>query len=349
MKRHLQQSTLSSSLHRSATRATLRFAASTALVTVLASACQGTENRDLGFTESGQNLATEPTEPFLSTVDDFAGRWVGQAEEPLAFGEDSSGRAIYGFPSGSARFALDVAKDLDQFGNPSIGGTLTFGEGAPPPPPTDASRGYPVGFAYLSALAYDANLLYVNDFVLSPFEGFAYEARATHAVISDDIQLPDGVLDLGYSVNQPLDPWCRLQTPFPRFFAPDEYSCVPDFGGGIQVRSQGTGALCDLSGPDDRSACSADASGEEAVTCGEPGPVLGQVDCDKLFMCEVGNYCYCDADSCSAAGAIDSGVEQHLLLRRVGDELVGVFQDTRFVNARNLRLPLGEIRFQRAE
>lgn len=87
-----------------------------ALTTVLASSCQQTETRELGFTQSAQNLTTDPTQPFNSPVDGFLGRWVGQADDALAFGEDGSGHATYHFPSGSARFVLEVASITDEFG-----------------------------------------------------------------------------------------------------------------------------------------------------------------------------------------------------------------------------------------
>lgn len=119
---------------------------------------------------------------------------------------------------------------------------------------------------------------------------------SSNAVTSDHIELPDSVIDLIYSMNQPLDPWCELQTPSPHFASPNDYSCVPDFGGGLSFSSTSSGAPCDLVGPNDTSACSAEqlANGDIG-TCFAAGPVLGRS------------------------------------------------------TATNFRLPLGEVRFQRAE
>jgi len=52
--------------------------------------------------------------------------------------------------------------------------------------------------------------------------------------------------------------------------------------------------------------------------------------------------CTCTEEGCAA-----TNTNSRLTVRRLGDELVGVFQDAVFVNERNLRVPLGEVRLQR--
>ncbi|MEY2935947.1 MAG: hypothetical protein RL033_6696, partial [Pseudomonadota bacterium] len=54
------------------------------------SACANTEPRELGFTQSTQDLANVPDAPFFEEASQFAGRWVGTAEETLALTADGS-------------------------------------------------------------------------------------------------------------------------------------------------------------------------------------------------------------------------------------------------------------------
>jgi hypothetical protein len=72
-------------------------------------------------------------------------------------------------------------------------------------------------------------------------------------------------------------------------------------------------------------------------------------------MCFTG-YCDCDEVGCREAGTFgreglpgQEVMRDQLRVRRSGAELVGIFEGTTFLNARNLRVPLGEVRFQRVE
>jgi hypothetical protein len=44
---------------------------------------QGTEPRELGYTQADQDLRGQPREPFSSSADEFVGNWVGSADDPL--------------------------------------------------------------------------------------------------------------------------------------------------------------------------------------------------------------------------------------------------------------------------
>jgi len=334
--------------------------ASTALAALLLAACQETEPRDLGFTEgASQDLAGDVTQPFYASSDDFLGRWIGQAQEPLALTDDGETR-VYHFPSGSSQFALDIASRPDGFGGVELTGHITFGAGEPLPPPTDPDVGYPVGFSYLEAFSYGANSIAGNpDTDLAPFEGFSYAFTIEHVrTDGESIDVPDGVLDLTYSLSEPLDPWCQLQTPYPTQDPPSpvddpySYSCVDVRGSdGISVNGRGADARCEITAPSDTSACPENPTLEERLECEVVVAPLAVVNCDKLMLCER-RYCECNSVACGAAGAVEGlrtySVRDRLRVRRSGDELVGIFDGT-FLNARNYKVPLGEVRFQRVE
>src|SRR5688572_7285008 len=132
---------------------------------LLGAGCESADTHHLGLTNTAQDLAsqpTDPTEPFFTDSAAFAGLWIGRAESPLA-SEGSDG--IYHFPSGSTRILLDLRDPL------VYEGTLIFGEGEVPPPPTDPDVGYPVGVNYADLLQYQ-NVVPVafNSNPLPPFE-----------------------------------------------------------------------------------------------------------------------------------------------------------------------------------
>jgi len=316
--------------------------------TTLAAACQDTEQRELGYTQADQDLRSrersEPIEPFFTPADEFVGRWVGTAEDPLGLGDDT-----YTFPSGSSRFALDIAIVFsEEYQQDTLDTQLTFGDGEPIAPPNDPEAGYPAGVSYLDLLSYDdGDFKFVGtnpDFRLPPFEGFTYEANPLTAIGQNGIALADGALILAFAPLEVIDPWCRLQTPFE--IEPGVFQCQEQFGGGFEVNPDGTGALCTLDGPNDDSACPEDLSDPAFPNCVEFGEPVATANCDKLFMCTQ-NFCQCDSIGCY--GPIPDGSQDQLVLRREGDELVGVFVGTTFLNARGLKTPLGEVRFQRAD
>jgi hypothetical protein len=352
MKRHLQlQATIQT--HHSARVSLPAAVVTTSILTLLLAACQGAEPRDLGFTQNEQNLARDVEEPFYTAGDEFVGRWIGEAEEPLALTDDGT-TPVYRFPSGSSQFVLDIRPGSDANGDPTLVGHITFGAGAPLAPATDPDVGYPVGFSYVDALTYDPDSLLGNPgFGLPPFEGFDYSFVMENYVGGiDGVQLPDGVLNLTYGTNEPLGSWCALQTPFSNERTPDLYTCQ-DFGGAssFEVNPDGTGASCELSPEPDTSNCPENPTIDEFTECSEFPPSVVSVNCDKLFLCGVG-FCECDSVACHERGAAGTdGVDarRSLTVRRSGDEIIGVFDGTTFVNARNLKVPLGEVRFQRVE
>lgn len=349
MKRHLQLQATAPSHH--SVRVTV---ITTSILTLLLAACQEAEPRDLGFTQSEQNLERDVTEPFHTAGDEFVGRWVGQAEEPLALTDDGA-TPVYRFPSGSSQFVLDIRPGTDEHGDPTFVGHITFGAGAPLAPATDPDVGYPVGFSYVDALSYDTDLLLGNpNQELPPFEGFEYSVVLQNFVSdSNGVQLPDGLLNLSYGTNEPLGSWCALQTPFPRASSPGLYTCQ-DFAngeGGFEVYPDGTGASCELSPEPDASRCPENPTADELGECVDVGPSVVSVNCDKLFLCAVG-FCECDSVACHERGAVGTDAtdaRKSLTVRRSGDELIAVFEGTTFLNARNLKVPLGEVRFQREQ
>lgn len=353
MKRHLQLQATAQS-HCSARVSLPVTVVTTSILTLLLAACQGAEPRDLGFTQSEQNLARDVAEPFYSAADEFVGRWIGEAQEPLALTDDGS-TPVYRFPSGSSQFVLDIGSGTDEYGNPTLVGHITFGDGPPLAPATDPDVGYPVGFSYVDALSYAPGELLGNpDYDLPPFEGFDYTFVIAHSASgSEGVQLPDGLLELTYGTNEPLGSWCALQTPIPSENNPNFYSCQ-DFtngGGGYELNPDGTGASCALSPEPDASGCPENPTIDELVECVDFGPSVVSVNCDKVFLCG-GGFCECDSVACRERGAIGTegfDARKSLTVRRSGDELIGVFEGTTFLNARNLKVPLGEVRFQRVE
>jgi len=333
-------------------------AVSTLLVGLLGTACQDAETHELGFTQSSRPLSGEEpgesTEHFFTNLAEFVGRWQGEAEAALPLALDADDRApLYHFPSGSSAFVLALAQADDRYGNPVIAGTLTFGAGTPPAPATDPELGYPVGVNYSALLGYDheergipTNL----DPRLPPFEGFPYsvEGRPSAPIEADsDLTFPgvnDGVLALRFNTSEIIDGWCQLQTPILNQYG--AYQILPAGLGSFEARGDGSNAPCNLfgeytndCGPD------VDLSSPEALACFGDAPVVGQASCDKTFL---SSYCQCTAESCRALDIPDGGVSSSaLLVRRVGDRLLGMFQNEIFVNARNLTIPMGQARFTR--
>lgn len=309
------------------------------------SACADAEPRELGFTQSAQDLANVPTQPFFEEAAQFVGRWEGTAEDTLALTADGSS-ATYRFPSGSTRILVELTLE-----NGDLTGAVTFGEGAPLPPATDPDAGYPEGVAYDDLLGYQLssqfadgtpiNTLIQTHTAMPPFEGFSYELRLVSATSLNDeaLLVADGVAALAFSSTQPLTGWCELQTPHPVPDAPGQFSCVPHHGGTFEVGSNGAGELCDIYGPPVLDGCLPDFSNFDE--CYQEGEVVEQVNCDKLATC---GFCTCEDPGCFVTESND-----RLTLRRIGDELVGLLENANFKNPRGLGTPLGEVRLQRVQ
>lgn len=327
--------------------------------------CQTEPDRDLGWTVDSRGLEVrtdEPTEPFAAPVAEFAGRWIGTADDPLAVGGPGS---AYAFPSGATTFVLDLTA-LDEppgFDFPLLQGTLTFGAGAPPPPPTDPAVGYPVGVDYERLSYFGQGPLNSNDYhgPLPPTEGFAHTVEQVITGInlaefagSELTGVADGVVVLGYNTQEVLQPWCELQIPQPNSLG--GYSCV---GGGARVETDGgcervVDNLDQLFAGVDLET----TSPEEIEALLAQRQILEQeeLDCDKLFLCET-YRCECDAESCRANldGLVEAGIPMTigssatLALRRTGDTLTGVFAGAVFENPRHLPVPIGTVTFVRAD
>lgn len=306
----------------------------------LLAACADPAPRELGFTQSAQELSQIPDQPFFSEASEFVGTWVGTAEEPLALGS-SDETALYHFPSGSSRISIVIEQPEAQ----ALRGHIRFGAGEPLPPPTDANAGYPAGVSYDALIGYKLHSTAEGPYYITtsaglpPFEGFEYSADVVGAVAIDEqgLHIGDGVASFRISTNEPLGAWCELQTPHP-YVDGHGFSCAPEFGGQKELVSDGAGRMCNLWGPPDESQCLPDLSNLD--TCIDVGEPLAQVNCDQLTMCSSG-FCDCDETSCWAAFTAGQ-----LTLRRVGNELVGLFENIPFKSGRGLNTPIGEVHLQ---
>jgi hypothetical protein len=302
-------------------------------------ACSGGDVEDLGATDpaaASQNLEQPPAPDvaFYSSPLEFRGRWIGEADDVFAFGLlPGEPPPTYTFPSGARRIVLDLLASDDPSGSfPRVTGTITFGDGEPPPPPTDPDVGYPVDVSYLDLLAYDPDatppdILY-DASPLPPLEGFSYSISEIAFSDTPPAQaVQDGLLQLAYESGEYLQPWCELQTPVPD--GQGGYACIEP-SRGLSFNE----GVCAVPYEDGR---------------------VDVVNCDKLFLCGAGQppnngRCACDSTGCFRNYLTpvfdDTGI---LSLRRSGDELVGIITEGWFLNARGRRVPLGAIHFRRAE
>jgi hypothetical protein len=303
--------------------------------------CAGSGSHELGSTREG----AAPALPFFTQGDGFAGRWLGQAREPLAYGVSADQPApAYLFPSGSSRILLDIEARPGSSDVAALGGSITFGKGTPPPAATDREQGYPQGFDYFSYLSYvePTQIIMNYDEGLPPLEGFAYDVESS----SLDVGVPDGVLRMKYEPWSYLDSWCSLQVPHEQ---PDgTFGALPFAAGGTErPRADGKNRSCSAYAADDLSACPLDMAKLPPVeyrqtyaTCSRRGRVVYEMSCDRIFLTQ---FCSCSQDHCR----VGSEGASSLMLRTAGSMLVGVFDDATFLNARGLATPIGEVRFRR--
>lgn len=154
---------------------------------------------------------------------------------------------------------------------------------------------------------------------------------------------PDGVLALSFATTEVLDGWCQLQVPQADGYG--GYSPVPSGVGTLQSGGDGTNARCSLFA---ETACTGDETTlEERRACQRADPpVLAEASCDATFLWP---YCECSQEVCRAQGVQwESELSSRLLVRRVGERLIGAFQNEIFLNARRLAVPMGRVRFERA-
>lgn len=284
----------------------------TALGLLAALACSEAPLHDLGYTSNELTDSNQPPpEPELPPVAEFArefaGVWIGSAEDPLALQSNAdSAPPLYRFPSGSTRIRLELSVgDGELF--PS--GTITFGDAAPPPLATDPDVGYPIEADTVSA---DVG---ADGSVRPPVEGFSYDLTPT--IIQRDLAASgidefdvftqgnaiDGKLELSYLPTQVFASWCALQT---------EASCP--------INAQ-------LEHYDDGSCF----VGEERTP----------IDCLKASQC-LGEVCQCEGDFCTFSIQRLSGIT----IRFSENGLVGLGDGT-FVNERGFQQPLGTLHFER--
>jgi len=301
----------------------LRARAPSALLAALLLACGGSlDSQNLGDTAN-----ESPAEASLSPapLEDFMGSWIGEAEDPLGAPLGTS-PATYHFPSGSKLFRLVLL----QTDYASVHGALTFGEGTRPPPPM-ADAGYPPSVDYTNQHLYDAPQL-------PPVEGHIYRVAQMPAsgaddnIISNDegsFSLRDGVLQIGLDVNEPIGPWCALQSSLPLFpwQGDSGYSCVGDaYRNPPSVNAAAT--------------CFSSAHGTPFFS-----PDDTPVDCGKYYLCAWGSppICACDGTTCQLrSDSVD------LFLRADGTDLVGVFSNGVFARADGRLAAIGSVRFHRA-
>lgn len=319
------------------------------LITLLAlssaalAACQTQPDRHLGDSLDDRTLElvppTEPNapaEPFGVPRAEFVGRWVGVAEDPLAFGGP---RDAYVFPSGSAEFHLEIAPPDDPRDN-LLHGTLVFGAGAPLPP-LDPELGPPIDVAYAQLAYLDRDAVTASDYrgPLPPLEGHPYLIQSTVQRTAFDVDedgnplVMDGVLELEFDTTGFIAPWCALQEP--RFaLGPEPYSCVKGNTAGTSDTGECYVGFAALTPELEAEVL---ASGETLST--------ETVDCNKYFLC-ASRVCVCDEDSCYF-DVFNRRSLGRLTLRREGDTLSGAFSNVAFFNERQLPVPLGTLRFTR--
>jgi hypothetical protein len=200
----------------------------------LALGCASEEPVDLGDDNSvktGEELS------------DFAAQWDGYVE-------------AFSFTSGSERIQLL----LDEEGQ----GSVIFGEGTPPEPPTDPNVGWPDSDSSSQHRFGDA--LYLRQIA----EGFAFTVTGA--------EVTDKRLRFTYNQAEPYAAWCQLQTPQATGADDSEYRCRPNYGYQMSTDEEGNTA-CLLKVPDS-----------------DPVPR----DCSWLSLC-VSFACACDADGCFAS------------------------------------------------
>jgi hypothetical protein len=326
-----------------------------------ASGCQTEPGRELGQALDERLLpvvAEVPSEaPFGVPASEFAGRWIGTAEDPLALGGE---RGAYVFPSGSSAIRLDLEVSGERV---HVEGHIVFGAGAPPAAPTDPDRGFPtdvsyVGLGYFNVLPGGPTNYHGP---LPPHEGFDYRLRDAlyESERGPGTDLADGVLRLSYDAQEVLEPWCALQAPQPDGIG--GYRCAGGDnhyfeGGQCSVEQNNLDELlAGLSDEEIQTLSAEDWAGIDAQIVREQQPV----DCDKLFLC-VTERCACDATSCRANTSDFLGVSgrrpssssyAELTLRKTADGvgLIGVFNNAVFANERQLSVPIGVVHFERAD
>jgi hypothetical protein len=202
----------------------LRAVVSRAAVSVfalgLAAACNEYPLHDLGYTSGDDSASSDapdaPLPPVAEFAREFAGSWVGTAEDPLALRSNADvAPPPYVFPSGSPRIQMELSLTDDAS---YLYGTITFGNTTPPPLATDAKVAYAIEPSLpLDYLGEDVTLR-------PPVDGFAYQLGSTANVrdvaatgidqtnFFEDGRVADGKLELDFYPTEAFSSWCALQT-----------------------------------------------------------------------------------------------------------------------------------------
>jgi len=144
-----------------------------------------------------------------ATLAPIVGTWSGYAEN---------------LQTGSGTMSLVFSRQADG----SVSGSLTFGSGAQPPPPTQRTDVFPPGSGG------------VENQVQYPFPGFGYTAVG--------VSFDGERLQLGIVAHELWKPWCALQTSYDWGPAdPGACGCLPDWSGEGSVTAAGS---CTMTRPD---------------------------------------------------------------------------------------------------
>jgi len=136
---------------------------------------------------------------------------IGEAGSAIAVGEWEGYIENVHFASGSDAIRMNITGGQADH----IEGTVSFGSGAPPSPPTDPDVGYPEGL--------ECGFSGVNDNL--PFEGFE------HTVISGTMS--SARLQFALELREVWRAWCELQTPIADAVNDGRYMCLPNANSGM--------------------------------------------------------------------------------------------------------------------
>lgn len=146
------------------------------------------------------SFANEASDAGTGALAPLAGTWTGYVEN-------------YQFPSGSGTIVLSFSGH----DGGSVSGTIVFGQGSPPPPPTDPTVGYYPDGVNLSS-APPGTII----------EGFPYTVVAP--------SLAGTRARFGAVAREPYRPWCELQTSYV-WMPPCDFACTPSWPADISTPS----------------------------------------------------------------------------------------------------------------
>jgi hypothetical protein len=172
---------------------------------LLAMGCEGGAPRDLG--SSNIPLTSEAgAEPL--TPQAFIGTWVGVARDALEL-TDTGETAPLPFGSGSSRISLVVHGDgvfSDRFAS------LTFGEGEPPPAPTDPDAPPPgIPTELVDSIPFNTPPLEGFPYALNPIADTSVFVNGGFGIGNNNFDLIDGILRMGFYADEIFEDYCALQ------------------------------------------------------------------------------------------------------------------------------------------